>query len=667
MKKGKSLLILTLLSLSSCGSQSVNPYGYYDQLEKDYDTDVFFRNDTKVYGADPGSLYISDVNDPNYGYFYIYPTTDLEMGCLGFAAYRTKNFIDYETVGPAFEPTETSFSQTSFWAPEVIFDGEADQSQYGLGSSKGVYYMFYSADDKYNKMVGSYYPQFLTHADKNEYNSIRSSIYLLTFSQCEAIINDFRVEVLPEKYQPFRKTIEKYIKAYDNAIITLETEAQKTELARDYATRLRSSYIHIENVINDFNVGVAVSASPNGPFIQYTNTEESATRRALSEPDPFISAEDLFEYGNAKENVLFDGEEGFATIDCNPFVDPVTGDKYLYFVRRHSYSGDTNFVVGMKMGASWTDDPEWNTLKRLTTVNKKTVNGDEGVDYEPSDNTINEGPEMIYEDGTYFLTFSVDNCNTPKYTVGTALSSSPLGDFTKLERSEGGLVLSISDKRSSSGCGHHSFVRAGGELIIIYHGHWIVSQGKGQRKIMADRCFFTKNNDNKPVIYCNGPTSTVQPQIGPNATYTNIANEAKIIASDIAEDVSYLVDGMVPVYSYNSFVKEFNPGKEKITLDLKFNTYKKVKSVLVYDSINLSTAFDKVDTIRLHSMKDGQPIVYTLSDVKVNPNDIDEKNGFVNQCAAAIAEFEELNVNEIEVVVSKKGGVAVGEIAVLGE
>lgn len=183
---------------------------------------------------------------------------------------------------------------------------------------------------------------------------------------------------------------------------------------------------------------------PCGPFIQYTNLDASKGR-ILDLENPFLAAEDFFEYADARNKILLNEEQGFSTIDLNPFVDPVTHKKYLYFVRRHSSSQpfETNFIVGMEMGELWSSDPKWETLTRLTAVNYTTTEKTVRTDYEQFSNRINEGPEMIYHNGTYYLTFSVDNCNTPLYSVGTAISTSPLGNYTKLQKAEGGLVLNV--------------------------------------------------------------------------------------------------------------------------------------------------------------------------------------------------------------------------------
>lgn len=653
-----SLLVLT--TLASCGSKT--SLGYYDQIEKDFDTDLFYRNGVAVKGADPGSLYISDKNDPNYGYYYIYPTSDFEYGCLGYVAYRTKDFNTFENCGAVFTPETDSFSQTSFWAPEVIYDKDASREKYGLGEGSGVYYLFYTADDKYNTAVDGYYPQFLNREDKKAYDDVAKKAANLSKEDCVAIINSFR-NTTPAKFVGYEEEIKNIISKYDLNMESAKTETEKTTLARDCYTRIYRTIIHVEHVLNDFNIGVAVSSSPSGPFKQYTNEVATEKARALDIKQPFLDAEDFYELGDVKNKILFDTEEGFATIDLNPYVDPVSHEKYLFFVRRHSKNGDSNFICGMKMGDSWTDDPQWDTIKRLTKIQYTTVNGYTRTDYERSGNTINEGPEMLYHDGKYYLTFSVDNCNTPNYAVGVAVSNTILGDYTKLQTNEGGLLLSSNGKNNTSGVGHHSFVEAEGETICIYHGHWIPEIGKSQRIIKADRCLFTKNASGLTVPFINGPTTNPQPKFLSAAEYVNIASAATIKDAQ-GNDLSYLADGLIPSEDYQSFVEQFD-GKGETAITLSFDDYKTIKAIMVYNSYDLETLLEKVNSILIKGKKDGNDVEYELNDIMFDTSNIHED--FVNQCSAIIAEFEEISAKEITINIKTEKEFSIGEIAVLGK
>ena len=136
-----------------------------------------------------------------------------------------------------------------------------------------------------------------------------------------------------------------------------------------------------------------MSDSPRGPFVQYTNApgdevyDEST--RTLTEADPFVAAEDIYEYlyerkseywqnvtggsdGKAAEARAAKGQvtkseaEAITIIDVHPYLDPISGKKYLYAA---VYADGGNYIIGMETGENWTDEPKWETLTRLTRTN----------------------------------------------------------------------------------------------------------------------------------------------------------------------------------------------------------------------------------------------------------------------------------------------------------
>lgn len=130
--------LLTILStfivtciLVSCGPSQTN---YFDGLTEPFNENLFYRNDLDVRVADPSIIYITE--GPDAGYFYLYGTTD-QLQATGVYAYRTKNFNDWQLMGPAFVPHKDAWGISSIWAPEVIY-------------MDGQYYMYYSATNRFN-------------------------------------------------------------------------------------------------------------------------------------------------------------------------------------------------------------------------------------------------------------------------------------------------------------------------------------------------------------------------------------------------------------------------------------------------------------------------------------------------------------------------------------
>lgn len=648
--KRAGLLLLVGCMLTGCATETSNNIAYYDNIGDGYNPTLFYQNEVTDFGADPGVIYINDETDKeNYGYFYLYPTCDADYGMRGFVAYRSKDLVDWEPVSVAFCPDEDSYTNGHFWAPECIFDAEADRSEYGLGEGKGVYYLFYTSNDKNNpnELV------FSTHAEEAKYKEIEAKVENMTLAQLESEIAGYKnsadvdIQVIVSDYEN--------LKQGEEVDLLAEAKAAVLEIARED--------IECWRVINDYGIGVAVSSSPAGPFVQYTRENPDEGERKITKQMPFISSEDMTEYGDAINKILTKSEVGFSMIDPSPFVDPVTGKKYLIFVRRTSRSGmETHFACGVEMGDSWTDDPKWETLTRLTSCGYTEVNGTTEADIDI--NSINEGPFLYYKDGTYYLTYSVGSYKDATYSVCQALSDSVLGDYTKLSKADGGYILVADGREDISGAGHHCFVECEGELYIVYHAHWDKVNKTGQRGFQADRVFFTENNNGQMIMQCNGPTVVSMPIMGPTAEYKNIAEDAEVTANKCKEDsIQYLNDGKIATISYIDFVKEFeSEGKSKITLT--FEEYRKVRALMIFNSKDSDYLFDQVKKIKLYC-EDGTTAV--IHDLKFDKENLVSDAAVVTRCASAIAEFEELQCNKIEITFDEDAEFNISEIFVLGK
>lgn len=106
---------------------------YYDQLnsEQDYNHSLFYQNDMLFDAADISVLYIDEGEES--GYFYAYATSD-SIGAYGFLAWRSKDLVNWQSMGLAFEPQPGTWGTRLYWAPEVIYNN-------------GKYYMYYTAAD----------------------------------------------------------------------------------------------------------------------------------------------------------------------------------------------------------------------------------------------------------------------------------------------------------------------------------------------------------------------------------------------------------------------------------------------------------------------------------------------------------------------------------------
>lgn len=100
------------------------------------------------------------------------------------------------------------------------------------------------------------------------------------------------------------------------------------------------------------------------------------------------------------------------------------------------------------------------------------------------------------------------------------------------------------------------------------------------------------------VMYANGPTTSVQPLPEFASEYKNIAAQAEVSATGIADgsSVSFLTDGLLSINRYanydmvETYIKETEFSRET-TITLKFDDYKTIRALMVYNSKNMESAF----------------------------------------------------------------------------
>ncbi len=192
---------------------------------------------------------------------------------------------------------------------------------------------------------------------------------------------------------------------------------------------------------HSLRIGLAVSESPAGPFLDVTGGP-------------------LFDCGCAAidATVLFDGDRAF-----------------LYFVRDCSENRVdgvfTSVICGVGLDSGLTSlygDPV--ELCRPTLP----------WEFRPGDfRRWNEGPAVIRRNGRYYMTYSANCYADRRYCIGCAESLSPLGPFVKYAD---GPVLQASG-REFSGPGHNSFFEDGdGRLMTAFHIHARPDRPGGDRR-----------------------------------------------------------------------------------------------------------------------------------------------------------------------------------------
>lgn len=175
---------------------------------------------------------------------------------------------------------------------------------------------------------------------------------------------------------------------------------------------------------NRKEIGVAVSDSPTGPFV------DSGAPIVTDAERP-------------------EGVRGGQAIDVDVFTDPKTGKRYLYWGN------------GFMAGAELNDD--------MLSIKKETI-----TNLTPKGGTLDtwafrEGAYVFYRKGTYYFMWSVDDTGSPNYHVCYGTSKSPLGPISIDEQNY--MVIKQSPEDKIYGTAHNSVLQIPGkdEWYICYH------------------------------------------------------------------------------------------------------------------------------------------------------------------------------------------------------
>ena len=199
---------------------------------------------------------------------------------------------------------------------------------------------------------------------------------------------------------------------------------------------------------NRKTIGVAVADSPEGPFV--------------AQPTAMILNNEAVTSGQA--------------IDPAAFQDPATGKYYLFWGN------------GKPVYAELGDD--------MVSIKQDTLKAISGL------TDFREGSFVNYRNGTYYLTYSIDDTGSPDYRVGYATATSVNGPWTYR-----GVILSKDASQGILGTGHSSIIQVPGtdDWYIAYHRFGMpgfgVPGGDGtHRETTIDRLYFNADGTIKPVV-----------------------------------------------------------------------------------------------------------------------------------------------------------------------
>ncbi|MGC8870358.1 MAG: family 43 glycosylhydrolase [Brevinematia bacterium] len=180
---------------------------------------------------------------------------------------------------------------------------------------------------------------------------------------------------------------------------------------------------------------------------------------------------------------------GYATIDAHPFIDD-DNKIYLYFSRDVSENPTSDIYV-VRLSNDF-----MNTIGEPKFLLTPTQAWERNSKW-------NEGPFVIKYNKKYYLFYSGNLSASPEYSVGYAVSDSPLGPFIKAKENP---ILTKTEY--ISGPGHNSIIKTpdGKEYFIVYHIQ-MKKEGTHLRQLAIDRLIFTPEGKVKVI----GPTYTPQP------------------------------------------------------------------------------------------------------------------------------------------------------------
>ncbi|KAM0554939.1 hypothetical protein ACHAPJ_006675 [Fusarium lateritium] len=186
------------------------------------------------------------------------------------------------------------------------------------------------------------------------------------------------------------------------------------------------------------SIGAAVADHPEGPW--------------KAQSKPMIA-------GTPDEEIVSN-----QSIDPVAFQDPESGKWYFYWGNGIPIVAELNDdMVSLKAGT-------WKNISGLVN--------------------FREGLFMNYRDGTYHLTYSIDDTGSENYRVGYATASSPLGPFTYQ-----GVILQKDESQGILGTGHNSIIDIPDtdEWYIVYHRFHIPDGGGFRREVTIDKLFVDKD------------------------------------------------------------------------------------------------------------------------------------------------------------------------------
>ena len=428
------------------------------------------------------------------------------------------------------------------------------------------------------------------------------------------------------------------------------------------ANRYDTSFASALNFYGD----IAVSDSPAGPFVQY-NKYQGKEPVEIDTERKILAYEPVFDFSKMDPgHPLYESEtDGYMKIiDLNPFIDPKTGKKYVYFChdlgKEQAISDSSIYAIALN------DDytPDYTQVQALTTVNSLELNGK--ADITLNEGSTNEAPYMLYNErsGKYYLLYSANAYYQKTYCVRVAVGDSPMGPFRKLSQAEGGYLLYADSHWTwASGTGHCSVVSRDGQDYIVYHAHLDRVNGNSKRGIAMDQLNWVENGNGLLVPVANGPSAALLPLT--TYQYENVAAKAEITANHIAEGTAQTMTDGVIIHRDSTFLSDTVFDGSAATVKLQFDDPQSVCGIAVYNSYDYDYLYSNINSIRLHLAGGGTKVFKNLS---FDWSRYYTEEGYVVPGGSIAIEFEPAQITAIEISMpAADAQYSISEIAVMAK
>ena len=657
----------------------------------DYDSDLYYLNETRISGADPGAIYASaeDVTDSyeklarswqylddngewqwqdgkseetfveQYGTleYWLEAYSDwhymIVTGNSGNGAYmmwRSHDLFDWKVCGPvngfSIEYTSEDWCINTFWAPEIIRD-----------PASGLYFIFFSANTKNGNADTTYGPNDSTTGYANDGLTISCAI-------SNTPLGPFRM-VTAENYYTIRaqKNADGTVKTGDTLVdmadldLDGQPDAQAYEIY-DYDGEVIGYY----NNKTWYNLNKHVLTNENpmlsiGYYYMRLATNETKIQQMV----------DKYSVRNLNKGLDYDCCV-FPAIDVNPVIAE-DGQMMLYFSQHVSTFFKSNSVWAIKMN-DWIS-PDWDSMTHISTpkhvsiIDDGSFEGQLGASTSWDEGSINEGTEVLEHNGKWYFTYSPFGYGAREYAPYVAVSDSPTGPFTKLGL-EYSPIIGIGTEYNNymAGTGHHCFIKAGDELWILYHCFYNPEDNNDPdgnfmgRCIGADRVYWKYTPElGYDMLYGNGPTYNLQPKPETYTGYTNVAKYAEIEGTGDFGEISSLYDGL---FTSQPFTRQWEYGSTngQLKIKLTWDTPVEIKGFHIYNSGDYQYAFKRVSSV-MFKLAD-KPAWYMgpetqycyIQDLPTYAADYFDSERVVRKGAAAMAEFDTITVTEMTICIT---------------